>query len=57
MAAILDAILNFRVTIACWKGCPPRSCCRRSKESNDIWQPLQQTMSVFTKIGWFASWV
>jgi len=28
--------LNFRVTVACWKGCPPRSCCRRSKESNHI---------------------
>jgi len=35
-AAILDAILNFRVTVAYWKGCPPRSCCRRSKESNHI---------------------
>jgi len=27
--------LEFQTySIACWKGCPPRSCCRRSKESN-----------------------
>jgi len=48
-AAILDAILNCWVTVACWKGCPPRSCCCGSKE-----QPFTADRVCFHKIGCFA---
>ena len=59
MAAILDAILNFKVTVACSNGCPPRNCCRRSKESNHIIiTTFYSRPCLFShKIGWFAPWV
>ena len=55
---ILDAILNCGVTVACWKGCPPGSCCRGSKESNHIQQTFIADRVCFRKKnGGFAPWV
>ena len=54
MAAILDAILNFGVTVACWKGVNPEFVAGGLGNPAIYNNLLQQTVSVFTKMVWFA---
>ena len=48
---------GYRVTVAYWKGCLPEVVAGGPRNPTICNNLLQQTMSVFTKIGWFAPWV
>ena len=45
-AAILDTILNFTVTVACWKGSPLGSCCWGYGPSCHMQQPFTANRSI-----------